>query len=673
MVADCNDATAALHAEYLACERSLLCKNAEYNVNIMGKRLTETILPSPARWRLVGDSGPGPWTGSLTATAGAAGAAGRRMVRLPWRWSACEPPAGRRADTQILRSAGDRAGWQHRPVTTRRGVADLAEAFGGAGPGRRLWLHGVCMLASPFHGLLHLSADWWMRWWCDGALILDTEATGNGGPSLAFWHEVPIELAAGRHELTGCITAGAGGWSFGCRASTGRDQPWRGQAIEAERTFVVGGDALVGVSLCVDRASRPLLNGTALPPGRCHAMPIEQLRPGVNRLRWRWDGRAAEMALAAVGLPSGMSSAGRQPASAAATIVPVRVGRIAIRSIAVGCSSRTGCGVTCHSAAVARVALRVGDLTLHSGPGLLHRFHLDGLAPGRWHAATISAGGPAVPIRLRAAADDRLRLGLLSDPSPRPEILRRAVRRLIALRPEAVAMLGDLVANGVDDLDWEEQVYRPAGAMLRRMPVLAVPGNHDAGIDLGRHLCRVGSGPHWAVRLGPVAIIGLDGAQPWRRSGADVDWLDWALAAHGAAPHLLILNHYPAWTSTPHGAVDADGHPVDGRVRTAREVIWPRIASAGASLYLSGHAHCYEDSRPPVGPAHITIGGAGGYLYRSDGAKNPYRRRFRSEHHVAIIEADRKRLRFTAVTLDGKTIATLACKARAPVPMTLTA
>lgn len=151
---------------------------------------------------------------------------------------------------------------------------------------------------------------------------------------------------------------------------------------------------------------------------------------------------------------------------------------------------------------------------------------------------------------LPAEADGR-RIALISDLHAGMWLqgrgqIRRAVRAVIAERPDLVLIAGDITHNGY----WEEgDVLAP---LARRTPVLAVLGNHDhlagpaAAVELTARLTAQG------VRVldnehVPCGIPGL----PWLVVGVD-DWVtghtDLVKAVTGIPPNstiLALLTHVP--------------------------------------------------------------------------------------------------------------------------------
>jgi Calcineurin-like phosphoesterase. len=171
-------------------------------------------------------------------------------------------------------------------------------------------------------------------------------------------------------------------------------------------------------------------------------------------------------------------------------------------------------------------------------------------------------------------------------------------------------------------------------------PYLFCPGNHDFRGMANRHLERVWMyrqpeeratrdwdlGRNFAVRLGDIALIGLDTAEdkldtnphfaglftsePYRR--AQTEWLKDALRrdeiAH--APYLVAFCHIPIFDDDPtHNPGDCAPDDKDPRYfsdfaywqRTCGKMWGPLLDEAGCQVLIAGHMHKYRvDARVPA-------------------------------------------------------------------------
>lgn len=149
------------------------------------------------------------------------------------------------------------------------------------------------------------------------------------------------------------------------------------------------------------------------------------------------------------------------------------------------------------------------------------------------------------------AAEGRLVYGLVDS----RERLERAVEAIGRLdpAPDAVLVTGDLVDAP------DREAYRFVAAALGRIevPVLVVPGNHDARsvlLESFPDLPTIGAERFvaYAVDRFPVRLIGLDtsreGTHLAEFCGERARWLDVALSTEPTRPTLLFLHHPPIET-----------------------------------------------------------------------------------------------------------------------------
>jgi 3',5'-cyclic AMP phosphodiesterase CpdA len=157
-----------------------------------------------------------------------------------------------------------------------------------------------------------------------------------------------------------------------------------------------------------------------------------------------------------------------------------------------------------------------------------------------------------------------------------PAVQRELVAHLLAERPDAVLISGDLTAQALDE---EFRLAREAlDPLLRSVPTLVIPGNHDVyAPDAKGRLRRWfgpwcgGDGPVARLDVGPLTLLGLDTNRPtWLTADGRVpqdqrDALRAALHDPGLRDRTVVLAlHHPpvdrrgapyvAWS---HGLVDS--------------------------------------------------------------------------------------------------------------------
>src|SRR5207244_13210507 len=116
--------------------------------------------------------------------------------------------------------------------------------------------------------------------------------------------------------------------------------------------------------------------------------------------------------------------------------------------------------------------------------------------------------------------------------------------------PDAIVSTGDLVESG------EPEEYEHLRALLAplRMPVFAIPGNHDAREPMRQAFGGDGYLPaqgflNYVIEDYPLRIIGLDTLIPGEGGGVlcpdRLRWLDEILARATERPTLVMMHHPP--------------------------------------------------------------------------------------------------------------------------------
>lgn len=213
----------------------------------------------------------------------------------------------------------------------------------------------------------------------------------------------------------------------------------------------------------------------------------------------------------------------------------------------------------------------------------------------QWAAARAQAlGARAAPACFRAAPRaspdaQRVRLAFLGD-------LQRGV--VDATRPLATALRTDPVDLLVSSGDFVSHGEAPYyGVLLDAFdragvdtPARVVPGNHDLfprrskDDTLGGRCFEQHFGPrHWAVRAGPLLLVGIDTGADWLLDD-QLPWLDEVLTEHAGTPWICVT-HRPPWN-------------FDDPRRAAYEDLTdlaPLFMRHRPLLVVSGHLHEYRD------------------------------------------------------------------------------
>ena len=133
--------------------------------------------------------------------------------------------------------------------------------------------------------------------------------------------------------------------------------------------------------------------------------------------------------------------------------------------------------------------------------------------------------------------------------------LERAVAALNQLdpSPDVIVLTGDLVESGAP----EEYAYLRSLLAPLRMPVFAIPGNHDAREPMREAFIGDGYLPRqgfldYAIEDYPLRIVALDTLVPGEGGGTvcseRLRWLDRTLSGAPDRPTLVLMHHPPFLT-----------------------------------------------------------------------------------------------------------------------------
>ena len=209
---------------------------------------------------------------------------------------------------------------------------------------------------------------------------------------------------------------------------------------------------------------------------------------------------------------------------------------------------------------------------------------------------------------------------------------------------------GDLVYNGDNESDWDDQFFSSAYPDIRKMlselPYLSAVGNHEGNGSLFSKYFPYpdyqNNRYYYSFDYGNVHIAVVDQFTNYSTGSVQYTWLENDLAASGK-PWKFIFLHKPGWS--------AGGHSNDYEVQYH---IQPLCETYGVQFVINGHNHYY--SRAVVnGVQHITTGGGGAPLYTPDSSR-PHIVTTDASYHFCKIDINDAALTFTAIRADGTEI-----------------
>ncbi|MGB7563477.1 MAG: metallophosphoesterase [Prochlorococcaceae cyanobacterium] len=214
-------------------------------------------------------------------------------------------------------------------------------------------------------------------------------------------------------------------------------------------------------------------------------------------------------------------------------------------------------------------------------------------------------------------------------------------------RPVNLVLLGgdNIYPNG-DIAQVKEKFTIPYKPLLEAgVPFHAVLGNHD--IRTGNGDPQIAYRPFgmkgrwYTLRQGPVEFFMLD-TNVNANWGRQLPWLQQALAA-STAPWKVVVGHHPIYSSGYYGNDEA-----------AQARLGPLFRRHGVQLYIDGHDHNYERTKPINGTTYLVVGGGGAYL--RDVNPNRNTARAISVHSFAELSTSGNQLEIRAWDDTGRSI-----------------
>ena len=502
--------------------------------------------------------------------------------------------------------------------------------------------------------------------------------------SIAIFASVALVLLAGcaRERIAPAIAPAPDLLAQGLRGIAvlreGQEPVWQdavtldASAKVALRVIFPAGSPRHVVALALDKPllAEATLNGQRVPPpiegmrySRLPGIPPGLLVSGENTLLLTW--------------PVTVRPARGQTEATPQTITADGVGaRLFAQSAAdlafqsgpiLGCAGPDAFTVTCRTNMPAAVTLETPGRRFESRAGLMHSFRVEGLRPGTEYAYTLAAVVPGTrntvvsgPHRVATYPTQApFMFAILGDSRTHPEDWAKVGAAVAATRPLFSVFVGDMVAAGRTDSQWDDEYLRMAPEYFATIPYYAVIGNHEQDCPLLPELFPTpGGGKNWVQQVGPALLIGIDGAVDWSPEGQLLPWLQ-DLLARSTAPFIIFVTHYPPWTSGPHGALRDDGLPKESTIRVAQQILMPLLEKHRVTAVFAGHDHNYERSDPPGGVTVVVTGGAGAPMRDKTPTaekQNPHSKVFAKQLHYCLLTVDDKTCTMKVYTPEGEII-----------------
>jgi len=288
----------------------------------------------------------------------------------------------------------------------------------------------------------------------------------------------------------------------------------------------------------------------------------------------------------------------------------------------------------------------------------LHEAHLCGLQPDTEYSYRVGGGGTFSSVgTFRTApaptADEEVVIAVVGDTRNGYAVWASVIARIEEVAaPDLILFTGDAVTLGQYQPEWDE-FFRVAEPTLRRAPMVATVGNHEAASPTYFSLLSMpGNEEDFSFDFGAahITVVNDSVSVP-----ADLDvggrvaqFLDADLAAAAGRPWKLVMHHRATYSA-------AANHGSDEGLRAA---FGPVFDAHHVDLVLNGHDHDYERSHPmnagavaASGTVYLVSGGAGATLY--DAGTGAWTAKSEKRNHFVILRLRPARLELRAYDVDG--------------------
>ena len=384
-------------------------------------------------------------------------------------------------------------------------------------------------------------------------------------------------------------------------------------------------------------------------------IPATLLKKGANTLTARWKIRPDPYDPESAAEPPGLIEMPVQLLTASVGAPAFEMGPV------IGKAGGMFLAIACKTDIPAAVTLAVAGKSYSSSNGYYHFFRVNGLQPAtsyeyRLTAASADKRTTAIgPFSAKTLPDKGdLVFVALGDNRTNPTVWGEVSELARRQQPAFVLHSGDFVSTGYSADAWTVEFAKPAEALLRTVPMLAVRGNHERNSPLfSRLFADDGAEDLWTTSVSAVDIVGIDGEKDWTPGTARYKQLEGVLS-RSKAGFVILLTHYPGWSGGKHGMVKPGEVPETTRVQF-REFLFPLLTKYHVTAAVTAHEHFYERFEIENKLTEIITGGAGtalgrGYSKAPDNPDAAWAQRF----HLLRFTLKGTALRMEAVGLDGK-------------------
>lgn len=305
------------------------------------------------------------------------------------------------------------------------------------------------------------------------------------------------------------------------------------------------------------------------------------------------------------------------------------------------------------------------------GNRIMHEVQLEGLEPATnyfWQVHSLTEDGQEIiselySFRTVVNDEDAYMFALVGDSQKNdgtPWAWSKIAQRVWEERPNFIVHAGDLVDWGPTKKDWTTHFFADGQALMARVPMYTVLGNHEGDADL-YYQYMANPQPEWryTFRYGNAEFFMIDTNKDISEGSDQYNWLEQALA-RSTATWKIAIHHHPPYSSEKddHG----DTYREASRLGTHARDLTPLYDKYGVDFCLFGHTHVYERSWPlkdnhihqKGGTIYINSGGAGGFLETFAPTRSWFTAELQETHHFCTFSIYDHTLFFKAIDDQGR-------------------
>ncbi len=227
-------------------------------------------------------------------------------------------------------------------------------------------------------------------------------------------------------------------------------------------------------------------------------------------------------------------------------------------------------------------------------------------------------------------------------------------------RPSFIVHAGDLIDWGPKKTDWTEHFFPGGQALMARVPMYTVLGNHEGDSDLYyQYMANPKPEYRYHFKYGNAEFFMIDSNRDLSEGSEQYNWLDQALAK-STATWKIAVHHHPPYSSESddHGDTFKEASTMGTQSRN----LVPLFDKYNVDFSLFGHTHVYERTWPlknnrinqKNGTVYINSGGAGGFIETFAPTRNWFTLELQQGHHFCTFAVYDKTLIFKAIDYEGR-------------------